>query len=247
MLKEFFTWATKHKITSFNPLEDVAAKKGGVKKENPKRTPFTEKEITAILSAFKNNTHSLHKRFKHSHYYPFIFYIFSTGVRNAEAVGVRVGHLDFDKDLITVSEVLARGISKTHSAARIRKETKNGKVRQIPMSPELKEILLQQVEGKAQEGLVFTSPKGMAIDDRMFQKRIFKPTVTVTGGRVRAQIGYESSFTTVLSLDHEHAASVIKDRTKICSTLCPCIITAGMGALLYEWSNNVEEEQIPDS
>jgi hypothetical protein len=70
-------------------------------------------------------------------------------------------------------------------------------------------------------------------------------TVSVAGGKVRASQGYEDSFMTVLSLDHEHAATVIKDRTKVCSTLCPCVITAQMGALLYEWCNSSEEVQIP--
>jgi hypothetical protein len=70
-------------------------------------------------------------------------------------------------------------------------------------------------------------------------------TVRVTGEKVRAPQGYESSFTTVLSLNHEHIAAVIKDRTKVCSTLCPTVITAQMGALLYEWCNSTEEVQIP--
>lgn len=70
-------------------------------------------------------------------------------------------------------------------------------------------------------------------------------TVRVSGEKVRAQSGYESSFTTVLSLDHEHCATVIKDRTKVCSTLCPTIITAQVGALLGEWCSSTEEAPIP--
>jgi hypothetical protein len=70
-------------------------------------------------------------------------------------------------------------------------------------------------------------------------------TVRITGEKVRAEQGYESSFMTVLSLDQEHAASVIKDQTKVCSSLCPTVITAQVGALLFDWCNCTNDLPIP--
>lgn len=172
LLKAFFKWAVKMEITPSNPFIDVLPKKVR-KNEKASRMPFTEDEIKRILDAIKNNTFSNCSNFKHSHYYPFIFFLFKTGVRNAEAVGLRVQHIDGANNFIHIKEVLARSLKGTNPAARIRKQTKNGKQRVLPFTDDLKEVILPLTENKKPDELVFTSPKGLAIDDRMFQKRIF--------------------------------------------------------------------------
>ena len=177
MLKAFCKWLVKSKTWQFNPLEDINSKR--IRKiKQPKRKPFTEHEITKVLEAIKNDTYK-HKKspHKHSHYYPFIYFIFKTGVRNAEAIGLRIANLDFIEKTICISEVMARTLKGSHAGARIRKETKNGKVRLLPMTPDLEEILLQQCKNKSADDLVFQSPNGLLIDDRMFLRRIFKPVL----------------------------------------------------------------------
>lgn len=173
ILNHFSIWMQKQGNWEVNPFEGVSRRK--VKKtEKPDREPFTEEEIRLILEAIKNDTFCpKSSRYKHSFYFPFIYFIFKTGVRNAEAVGVRVGSLDFKKNIITIKESLARTVKGTHAAARIRKETKNGKVRVLPFTDDLKEILASLVKGKEQDALVFTSYNGLPIDDRMFQRRVF--------------------------------------------------------------------------
>jgi integrase len=174
LLKGFAAWLVKQKITAINYLEDVQPKQ--TKKANdPKRKPFTPAEITLILDAVKDNKFCPKcSQFKHSHYYPFLYFIFKTGVRNAEAIGLRVQNVNYEKKVIEISEVLARSLKGTHASARIRKETKNGKIRQLPLTDDLRELLEKQASGKQGNDLVFTSPKGKAIDDRMFQRRIFR-------------------------------------------------------------------------
>ena len=177
MLKAFCKWLVKSKIWQFNPLEDINSKR--IRKiKQPKRKPFKEHEITKVLEAIKNDTYK-HKKspHKHSHYYPFIYFIFKTGVRNAEAIGLRIANLDFIEKTICISEVMARTLKGSHAGARIRKETKNGKVRLLPMTPDLEKILLPQCKNKSADDLVFQSPNGLLIDDRMFLRRIFKPVL----------------------------------------------------------------------
>jgi integrase len=173
MLRRFSLWMVKQSIWSSNPFEEVSRRK--VKKtEKPNRKPFTDQEISSILAAFRENSFcSPTARYKHSHYYPFIYFIFKTGVRNAEAVGLRVSSLDFNHNIIHIKESLARSIKGTNASARVRKETKNGKVRMLPFTDDLKEILMPLVEGRDGDDLVFTSFTGLSIDDRMFQKRVF--------------------------------------------------------------------------
>ena len=175
ILKSFSKWLVKRGIWKFNPLEDINPKKVKKVKEQ-KRMPFSEVEITAILNAFKNDTYSPRfSAYKHSHYYPFIYFLFKTGVRNAEAIGLRVGSIDVKKKQIIIKEALARSLKGTSASLRSRKETKNGKERILPLTPDLLKILKPNLLGKKDDDLVFHSYKKLAIDDNNFQKRIFKP------------------------------------------------------------------------
>jgi integrase len=72
-----------------------------------------------------------------------------------------------------IKESLARSVKGTHAAARVRKETKNGKVRKLPFTNDLKDLLPPLIVSKKQDDLVFQSYSGGAIDDRMFQRRVF--------------------------------------------------------------------------
>ena len=127
LLNSFFKWTTKSKLTEENPLEDVLPKKAK-KIEIASRKPFSVDEIRLILNAFKNNTFSNScSGYSHSHYFPFIYFMFKTGVRNAEAVGLRAKNIDFKNNLIYINEVLARTIKGTNAGCRIRKNTKNDK------------------------------------------------------------------------------------------------------------------------
>ncbi|MES2373835.1 MAG: tyrosine-type recombinase/integrase [Bacteroidota bacterium] len=174
MLKNYIKWLVKSGLWAANPVADVQPRRGK-KLPKSKRKPFTEEEISRILSAFKNDTFTPKvSASKHSHYYPFIYFIFKTGVRNAEAIGLRVSSLDLTNCQIQIKEVLARSLKGTSAALRIRKETKNGKERILPLTPDLLQVLSPIIEGKGKDDLVFQSPTGLAIDDNNFQPRIFK-------------------------------------------------------------------------
>ena len=174
ILKNFVNWLNEQNVWTFNPLLSVNNKKNKVLK-NPNRTPFTEEEIHKILSAFKLNTAcSSHSNSKHSNYYPFIYFIFKTGCRPSEAVGLRVSSIDLKNEFIIIKEVLARTIKHTSSSHRVRKETKNGKIRSLPLTHDLVDVLKPLIDNKLADDLVFLSPKGKAIDDKNFQARIFR-------------------------------------------------------------------------
>ncbi|MBN9181013.1 MAG: tyrosine-type recombinase/integrase, partial [Microbacterium sp.] len=174
MLKDFVKWLVKSGVWQCNPLEDISPKRYKKPKQS-KRKPFAEDEIKRILEAFRTDAYcSQYSPFKHSHYYPFIYFIFKTGVRNAEAIGLRVGNVDIANKTVAIKEVMARSLGSTSSAQRIRKETKNGKERYLPLTSDLHSILYPLIEGRGKEALVFESPTGLAIDDHNFQRRIFK-------------------------------------------------------------------------
>jgi len=174
ILKSFVNWLIIQKMWDFNPLLSVNNKRNKIIK-SPSRTPFSEQEIHKILDAFNQNTAcSSQSNYKHSHYYPFIYFIFKTGCRPSEAVGLRVSSIDHSSQTIIIKEVLARTIKHTSALRRVRKETKNGKIRLLPLTEDLLALLNPILLNKLPDDLVFLSPKGKAIDDKNFQARIFR-------------------------------------------------------------------------
>jgi integrase len=174
ILKSFADWLVTKCYWKQNPFQLVQRKK--VKHVKlAKREPFTEIEISQILHAVKNDIFcSKASRYKHSHYYGFLYFMFKTGVRNAEAIGLRVSSINCEDNIITIKEVMARSLKNTCSINRVRKETKNGKIRQLPFTTDLIEIITPLIKNKQPDDLVFVSPTGKSIDDHNFQNRIFK-------------------------------------------------------------------------
>jgi integrase len=181
-LTTFLTWLVDSGIIERNPLKDVCKKRDKRKIKCSRRKPLEENEIVSFLDAIKNDTYCpTPNRFRHSHYYPFLAFIFHTGVRNAEAIGLKVKHIDFGTNQIEISETFARTIKGTNHASRIEKGTKMQNVRFLPLTSELLIILKPQVANKKPNDFVFVSPKGLSIDDRMLKRRILKPVMGKLG------------------------------------------------------------------
>lgn len=193
ILSKFSKWLVKNKVWSSNPLSEVAKRKAK-KLDRKDRKPFTIEEIKLLLDAVKTNRFSNSNRFPHSHYYPFLYFLCQTGCRNAEAIGLRASAIDLDNNIICISEVLARSVRGTNSAARVRKETKNGKVRYLPLTEDLKAVLYPLVINKDKDELVFTSFTGVSVDDRMLQRRVFKPILKELGIQERVLYACRHTF-----------------------------------------------------
>ncbi|MEI9810765.1 MAG: tyrosine-type recombinase/integrase [Bacteroidota bacterium] len=177
-LNTFLNWLFGIHAVERNPLKDVCKKREKSKRKCSRRNPLEEGEITALLKAIKNNSYcSNTAQFKHSHYYSFLFFIFHTGVRNAEAIGLKVKHIDVPNMQIEISETFARTVKGTNHAARISKGTKMQNIRYLPLTSELLSILQPQISGRKPDDFVFTSPKGLTIDDKMLKRRVLKPVM----------------------------------------------------------------------
>ncbi|MES2429436.1 MAG: tyrosine-type recombinase/integrase [Bacteroidota bacterium] len=194
LLKAFSKWLVKQSIWISNPFDDVSNKKYKKVKQST-RKPLTIDEIKLVLNAFKNDTYCpKYSAFKHSHYYPFMYFMFKTGVRNAEAIGLRVGSIDTVQKQIHIKEVLARSLKGTSSKQRIRKETKNGKERVLPLTQDMEEILLPIIKKRKVDDLVFISPEGKPIDDNNFRTRVFKKILRDLGIEERVLYACRHTF-----------------------------------------------------
>jgi integrase len=169
-LTSFFCWLLRLGIVQQNPLQDVCRRRDKGKKKNLRRKPLDEQEIITFLSAIRNDEYCHpFASVKHSYYYPFLSFMFYTGVRNAEAIGLRVKHVDLVNRQVEISETFARTIKGTNHAARVQKGTKTENVRFLPLTDDLINLLEKQVSGKGQDAFVFPSPKGLSIDCRFLR------------------------------------------------------------------------------
>lgn len=175
-LFKFFKYLVRKGKVVSNPLEDVATRKR--QRNTEKRKPFTEVEVAAILDALKTDQFRKKCSYRsHAQYYPMVVFMVQTGVRNAEAIGLQLRDVLWESSEIKVCRALARTSRGTNEAARKEKGTKTNNVRFIPMNDFLKGLLRPLCAGKAGSVLVFTTDEGRMIDDRMFQRRTFKPVL----------------------------------------------------------------------
>lgn len=198
LLKYFFNWLMDTGVVDKHPLKDISRRRNKAKKKNPRRMPLNEKEINDLLHAIRNDTYCpVASQFKHSYYYPFFVFLFSTGVRNAEAIGLKVKHVDLLNMTVEISETFARTIKGTNHAARIQKGTKTENSRWLPLTVELINLLSSQLSGKEPDDFVFPSPYGLSIDDRMLKRRVLKPVLLKLGFGDRDLYAARHSFGTL--------------------------------------------------
>lgn len=199
LLKAFMTWAIEQSHVENNLFEPIKPSKVS-NVPSPKRQPLTPDEVRRILDAALIDP-------RLSHYHDFIYALFSLGVRPSELIGMRWQNIDWARRIVRISESLSRGEDgRSSGGARKRKATKTGTAREVPIGSGLFEILQKRKSESAKPGdLVFTSPKGGAIDDRNFNHRIFK--------RVLAKAGVDERVTyvcrhTCLSQLHQDGATL---------------------------------------
>ncbi len=146
--------------TIFKPIKITVESK-------PLPKPFTTEETRAIIDWFQTSEY-------YRHYADYVKFLFLTGTRTSEAIGLRWKHIDFNRNLLFISESLGR--NKNNTSHRIRKTTKTNKTREFPMNHTLLEMLTARHEqsDKNPESLVFSSPKGCSIDDHNFSQRIWR-------------------------------------------------------------------------
>jgi len=154
-LKSCFKWAIAQNLVSSNPFEGVKSRKAA----KPQVKPFTEDEMKAIITEFDC---------KYPHYVPFVTFLFMTGVRTGEAIGLQWKHINFARSEIAICESLSKDRA-GNGYRKVRKNTKTGSVRYLAMSSDLRKLLEGLKPGKPDE-LVFKSAWGYVIDAGNFRE-----------------------------------------------------------------------------
>ncbi len=177
MIRACCKWGVDKGWLDVNPYESLKPKK-----DNPKEIkPFSYEEIKAILKAFDELA---------PHYSPFVRFLMATGVRTSEAIGLLWVHVDLLKSEVVIKESLPKDLT-GNGYRRIRKETKTGNIRYLPLSPELQSLLRNLKPAKInQDSLVFTTPNGCIIDADNFRERQWAEVLASCG------IPYRKPYTT---------------------------------------------------
>ncbi len=171
-LKACWEWAKgKYHIEKTNPWSkclDLARLKG--KSVAPKRNnPFSISELETIITAFADHS-------QHSHYTDFVIFLSNTTCRPGEVAALRWENVALDRSSVWIGESISRG----HQNA---KGTKTGVARTIYLPPAAQAMLIARFEAvKSQPSdLVFTAPKGRAINDNNFRNRVWNDILLSCG------------------------------------------------------------------
>lgn len=154
-LNACYQWAVNCGLADANPFEGSTQ---GLKVHSEfKPDPFTQEEVQAILDAFQS-----HKLY--SYYYPYVRFLFLTGCRPEDAVGLQWKHINFTSKEIDFREAV-------NTQLNIRKGPKV-KPRRFPIGSELEQLLREHLpEGVGPEDPVFRSYRGGQLNHANFTRR----------------------------------------------------------------------------
>jgi integrase len=170
-----WSWALKKKMLRFNPWLDIAVKVP--LRKQPK--PFSHQEIKLILQTFRADP-------KFSEYVDFVEFLFASGVRTGEAIGLKWQHVDEDCSRVWIGESRTRGIQKT---------TKTNRDRTLDLTPRLQAMLQRRrVASEQPDGIIFSSPGGLPINDGNFRRRVWQPVLKQAGVEYRSPYNTRHSF-----------------------------------------------------
>jgi integrase len=162
LLKEMSAWAVSENLLSANPWLRVKPRKTA--KQVVK--PFSREEAAKIIAGFEKT-------------YPawssFAKFLFLSGCRMSEAIGLQWKDIDFQRKEICICESLALVIG-GNGHERVRKDTKTGSVRVLMTNTQLTELLEQIKPASAKpDELVFKNPtRTNHVDSHNFRSRWIK-------------------------------------------------------------------------
>ena len=168
--------------------------------------PFSEAEAKVILKAFENHH-------KYCHYKPLVHFLFLTGCRSSEAVGLSWEHISSDLKIITFQDAIVSASGKL-----IKKRLKNKDVRKFRCNQQLQDLLSSIKPNDKAEGIVFKSLEGKIIRTRVFNALVWNQC-TIHG---KKYIGL------VRQLANDGKIHHYRPQYQTRHTFITCMINAGM-------------------
>lgn len=169
ILNQFLQWA----ISEENIPTKLLPLLKGTKKTHETRKPFTLAEMQTICTAFKDYYHNKGNGYGGTdNYYYLVLFLFATGCRMGEIVGLKAKHFNLANKTVEIAESLSP--KSNYESTRVQKPTKTGSVRVLPLPKFLVEIFTRILDGKKPDAYIFVGPEGEPINQRNFTQRIWK-------------------------------------------------------------------------
>ncbi|MEG4521130.1 MULTISPECIES: site-specific integrase [unclassified Microcoleus] len=167
-LRSCGTWAKEEGLLPYNPWLKLKSRKGT--KEIIK--PFSRDEAARIIAGFDKS---------YPAWSPFTKFLFLSGCRLGEAIGLRWQHIDFTRREICICESLSQR-KDGNGYERVRKCTKTGSVRFLKINAELGKLFEQVKPTNIHpDELIFKNPTGTShIDANNFRDR-WKKVLSAAG------------------------------------------------------------------
>src|SRR5262245_7958382 len=183
------------KVVTADPFADLT----WPRKVVPKPDPYTAEERDLVLDFFWRQ-----KRRQ----YAFVYVLFFTGLRTAEAIGLRWGKVDLRRGRLTVD--VSRTLGEDNAP-----KTKRSQ-RTIPLRPEVVAVLraLRPLH-VAEDTFVFTTTAGTPVNEERFVEKHWRPALRATGIRPRKFYATRATF---ISQTLEAQVIPIKKLADYCGT-----------------------------
>lgn len=187
-------------LSVLNQILDIAVEAGAIQ-TNPVRILSSSKQRYLPKPKMKKTDTLTFEQIleisnRAGHYSLFILFLALSGLRQSEAIALKVADLDFEKGIINVSKAFQTIKGRLHLGS-----TKNNKPRIVHLSSIIKSQLEIHVSSLNKKDFVFTTPKGSIIDMNNFRKRVWKPILDELELSQFAPHGSLRSFFTTESAD----------------------------------------------
>jgi len=178
-------WAVERGIILTNPFKGTRLDKIS---SGRSINPFTVEERDLIIERFE-------KEPQHQAYASFVRFLFLTGCRTSEAVGLQWKHINPSVSVILFQDAVVEGQRQGR--------TKTGKIRRFPINRTLKELLVTiQPSSPKPESPIFTDSVGGLVRPNNFLRRHWHPVVKSLPIPYRPQYNTRHTFIT-LCLDEK--------------------------------------------
>lgn len=171
-------WGIKSGLISDNPFKNMASDIKPLKSQNSENeiNPFTAQERDLILEALQSNQFCPNKsNCKHSYYFTFVKFLFSTGCRPSEAIALQWKHISNDFRVISFEQA----VIETPGGNLLREGLKTQEKRKFPCNASL-QYFLQSIkpENAKPDDLIFPGIKQGYLDFDSFRKNVWKRILT---------------------------------------------------------------------
>lgn len=195
-IKACCDWAIDANLIEVNPFSRMTIKVPKGLSEEADVNPFTKEERDLIIQTFAKSRY-------YSHYTPYVRFLFFTGCRPSEAIGLQWQHIENGVIRFRQAVVISENGLTTKDGLKTQRK------RDFPITDEVQAIL-ESVKPKVAnpEEFIFKSPQGKFIDQHNFSTRAWKSILEECKVPYRKAYQTRHTFISLCVENHINSAAI---------------------------------------